>query len=84
MIRLDIYQVGSGYRLRAHDHRAGADQQCNEDCEDRAQRRCYGDRNSTPKELRGLLVVAALSVLSEHSWGHASFLDDTVTAPRLL
>lgn len=83
MIRVDIYRYGSGWRARSHYHAAGADRDCNSECEDRALSRCYPDHRDTPKQVRASMVVAALLSLNDTGWSHQQFLNDVADEPTL-
>ena len=72
MLRIDVYARGAGYRVRVHEHSAGADEQCCDACEDGPSERAYPQRGASPAEERQAVYAAvakAVGVL-----GHAEFL----------
>lgn len=81
MIRIDLYANGSDYRVRLHEHAAGADEACNDACDEETVERTYCQRGDGPGEVRAQVVIAMLAALKPY--GHAEFLQMLGERPRL-
>nr|CRY96713.1 hypothetical protein [uncultured prokaryote] len=74
MIRIDVYQHGAGFKVRAHHHAADMDGACNDDCEEYSVQRCYPERYASPRDVREMLAIMSASSLREKGIGHVEFL----------
>lgn len=83
MLRLDVYEYGSGVKSRLHDHPYARDDRCDPECYDYATERSYGAREDRPADRRKAIVAAALTALMTPALGHVAFLNLLADQPRL-
>lgn len=81
MILIALYANGSDYRVRVHEHAGGADEACNDGCDQETVERAYCQRGESPRESRDRISAALARALGPY--GHAEFLRMLGGEPRL-
>lgn len=81
MIRIDLYHVGSDYRVRVHEHAGGADEACESDCDQETKERAYAQPRESDQETRDRVYAALVRALGPY--GHVEFLRMLRDEPRL-
>jgi hypothetical protein len=84
VLKIDLYDSGSGTKVRLHHHPYALASGCGDECYEYACERTYAPTGETPREARDRLAHTVDRALRVRALGHVAFRDLLADQPYLL